>query len=64
MQMKNRLFIPEQRTPYFYLPSHTITWEQDLSHLKKSFSSLDLTYFLELYARTQENPKKSKKEVE
>ncbi|MCP5504556.1 MAG: hypothetical protein H7A41_05315 [Chlamydiales bacterium] len=62
--MKNTLFIPEQKTPYFTLPSHTITWKQDLSHLKKSFSEEDLATFLDLYAKASENPRKVKKEVE
>lgn len=63
-QMKNTLFIPEQKTPHFTLPSHTITWKQDLSHLEKSFSKKDLKTFLDLYALAGENPRKAKKQVE
>lgn len=62
--MKNALFIPEQRTPHFYLPSHTVTWEQDLSHLKKKFSQKELQKFLELYALAQEKPRRARKEIE
>lgn len=62
--MKNTLFIPEQKTPYFSLPSHTITWKQDLSHLENSFSKEDLETFLNLYAVAMENPRKAKKDVE
>jgi len=63
-QMKNTLFIPEQKTPHFYLPPHTVTWKQDLAHLKKSFSKKDLETFLSLYSLAETNPKKAKKEVE
>ncbi len=62
--MKNTFFIPEQRTPHFYLPSHTITWEQDLSHLKQVFSAEDLETFLSLYSLAQENTRKAQKKVE
>lgn len=61
--MKNTLFIPEQKTPHFYLPSHTVTWDQDYSHLKKGFSKEDFNYFLELYSRAENSPKKVIKEV-
>ncbi|MGE0198615.1 MAG: tetratricopeptide repeat protein [Simkaniaceae bacterium] len=62
--MKNTLFIPPQHTPHFTLPSHTITWEQDISHLKKGFSPKELDRFLDLYAKGQENPQKIQKGVE
>lgn len=62
--MKNIMLIPEQKTPHFYLPPHTITWGQDLTRLKKNFSSKDLEHFLELYTQAQKNPKKIRKEVE
>ncbi len=62
--MKNTLFIPEQRTPYFTLPSHTVTWKQDLSHLENSFSKEDLKAFMKLYTLATENPRKAKKDVE
>ncbi|QVL56936.1 MAG: hypothetical protein KFB93_05995 [Simkaniaceae bacterium] len=62
--MKNTLFIPEQRTPHLKLPPHTITWKQDLSHLKKTFSEKDLDVFLKLYAMANENPRRAKKKVE
>ncbi|MCB1107845.1 MAG: hypothetical protein KDK76_07100 [Chlamydiia bacterium] len=61
--MKNTVFIPEQRTPHFYLPSHLITCKQDLSHLKERFSKEDLKTFLSLYSKAQSNPKKTLKEV-
>ena len=62
--MKNTLFIPPQRTPHFFLPPHTVTWKQDISHLKKKFSTEELNFFLDLYAQTQENPRKTKQKVE
>lgn len=63
--MKNTtLIIPQQETPHFSMPAHTVTWEQDLSHLKKGFSKQDLEDFLSLYALAQESPKKAKKRVE
>ena len=62
--MKNTLFIPEQRTPFFILPPHTITWKQDLSHLEKSFSKKDLETFLMLYSLAGKTPRRVKKEVE
>ena len=63
--MKNEtLVIPEQKTPHFYLPSHTITWKQDLFHLKQGFSEEDLETYLALYTLTQSEPKKAKKKVE
>ncbi|MDJ0651709.1 MAG: hypothetical protein QNJ27_01670 [Simkaniaceae bacterium] len=62
--MKSTLFIPEQKTPNFFLPSHTVTWKQDLSQLKKSLSNKDLQDFLTLYALALENPRKAKKGVE
>lgn len=62
--MKNTLFIPEQITPHFKLPPHTITWEQELSHLKESFSEEDLGTFLKLYSLANENPREAKKKVE
>jgi len=62
--MKKTLFIPPQKTPYFSLPAHRITWEQDLSHLKKGLSQKEMQLFLDLYTRAQENPKKVKKETQ
>ncbi|MCP5505900.1 MAG: hypothetical protein H7A38_03335 [Chlamydiales bacterium] len=62
--MKNHtLKIPPQKTSEFSLPPHTITWEQDLSHLKKSFSKEDLETFLSLYELASNSPKRAKKEV-
>lgn len=64
-QMKNHtLKIPAQKTPDFSLPSHTVTWKQDLSHLKETFSDQDLSTYLELYEHASTNPKRAKKEVE
>ncbi|MCB1109975.1 MAG: hypothetical protein KDK64_03270 [Chlamydiia bacterium] len=62
--MKNTLLIPEQRTPHFYLPPHTVTWKQDLSHLKQTFTAVELETFLSLYSLAQTDLKKGKKEVE
>jgi len=62
--MKNTLFIPPQRTPHLIMPSHTVTWKQDLSHLKQSLSTKDLDHFFDLYNRAQENLRNVKKEVE
>ncbi|MDN3509087.1 MAG: hypothetical protein P0S93_03600, partial [Candidatus Neptunochlamydia sp.] len=62
--MKNTLFIPEQKTPHFTLPSHTVTWKQDLSHLENSLSKEDLETFLKLYALATENPRKARKDLE
>jgi len=62
--MKNRLFIPPQKTPYLSLPAHHLTWEQDLSHLKKSLSPGDLNHFLKLHTEAQNNPRMAKQEVE
>lgn len=46
------------------MPAHTITWDQDLSHLKKSFSEDDLGTYLLLYSLAEENPRKAIKGVE
>jgi len=62
--MKNTLFIPPQHTSHLNLPSHTITWEQDITHLKNSLSPKDLESFLTLYERAKKNPKKARKEGE
>lgn len=64
-QMKNyTLKIPSQKTPDFFLPQHVVTWEQDLSHLKQTFSDQDLATYLKLYDHASKNPKRAKKEVE
>lgn len=62
--MKNTIFIPAQRTPHFSLPHHTVTWKQDISHLKKGLSPKELDLFMDLYALAQKSPRKAKKEVE
>jgi len=63
-QTKNGLFIPPQETPYLSLSAHHLTWEQDLSHLKKSLIPEDLNHFLKLHTEAQNNPNGTKKEVE
>ncbi|MEM8727259.1 MAG: hypothetical protein AAGE99_00885 [Chlamydiota bacterium] len=62
--MENTLFIPEQKTPYFTLPSHTVSWEQDRSHLENSLSPTELETFLKLYALSMKNPRLARKDVE
>ena len=49
-------------TSAFTFPSHTITWEQDLSTLRKHFSPIDLETFLTLYELAASSPKKALKE--
>ncbi|TXI88781.1 MAG: hypothetical protein E6Q36_04690 [Chryseobacterium sp.] len=60
----NTLKIPAQKTPDFSLPPHTVTWKQDLSHLKQSFSDEDLSLYLRLYEKASTHPKQAKKELE
>jgi len=62
--MKNTLFIPEQKTDHFYLPSHTVTWNQNLEHLERSFSKGDLETFLSLYEIAETDPKKALRQIE
>ncbi|MBF5059538.1 tetratricopeptide repeat protein [Candidatus Neptunochlamydia vexilliferae] len=62
--MKNTFLVPEQRTPHFYLPSHKLSWKQDLSSLKQEFSKEDLAEFLTFYSLAEESPKKAQKKVE
>ncbi|MCB1114936.1 MAG: hypothetical protein KDK71_00575 [Chlamydiia bacterium] len=62
--MKNTIHVPAQKTADFFLPPHTVTWKQDLSHLKKSFSTAELELFLSLYELASANPRKAKKKVE
>lgn len=62
--MKNQpLKIPAQKTAEFSLPPHTITWEQDLSHLKASFSEEEIRTFLSLYELASNNPRQAIKKV-
>lgn len=62
--MKNQsLKIPAQKTPEFSLPPHTITWKQDLSHLKETFLKEEIETFLSLYEMALNNPRQAKKKV-
>lgn len=62
--MKNTFLVPAQQTPHLNLPSHTLTWEQDISHLKQDLPQQDLKIFLDLYSHAQENLRGTKKKLE
>jgi len=62
--MQKTIHFPEETRAGFTFPAHTITWKQDLAHIKKSFPPHDLEIFLSLYALAQTHPKKAKKEGE
>lgn len=56
--------IPEQKTPHFYMPAHTITWERDFAAIKKAMHVSDMTRFFELLKGIEKKAKKAKKELE
>lgn len=60
----NTLIIPEQKTPHFTFPTHSVTWKQDLTHLKQSLKKEDLEVFLDLFDWAAERPKKAKAKIE
>ena len=64
MSNENTLFIPEQKTPHFYMPAHTITWKRNFDALKKEMASSDFHRFFELVNSVGKRNKQAKKELE
>ncbi len=60
----NTLIIPEQNTPHFHLPKHTITWTKDIQRLKDALPADDLKHYMECYELALNSPKKAKKSIE
>lgn len=61
--MKNTILIPEQRTPHFYLPSHQVTWQYDLSCLRRNLSEGEVAQFVALCELAEKEAKAGEKEV-
>ena len=57
------IWIPEQKTPHFYMPPHKLTTKTDITYLKKTLSQEDLNLFTCLYEQAQKNPRKANAEI-